>query len=218
MTLPRALLFDMDGTVVDTEKYWDMAEHGFFADRGVHWTSEMGKDITGMALVDSVTAMARKTGLDLNIPDAIDEMNQRVHDLVMERGAPWLPGALETLELAKSLGIKTALVTSSWRIFTQAVIDQGPAGAFDTVVAGDEVKNGKPHPEPYAKAARRLGTEAKYCMAFEDSPSGANSAVAAGAMTFVLPGNNPVSPDLDVTLIDSLEDIDLAWLKRYWNS
>lgn len=218
MALPAALLFDMDGTVVDTEKYWEIAEHAFFEDRGVHWTSEMGRELTGMSMADSVSTMAKKSGLELDMDDTIAEMNSRVRDLVLEHGAPWLPGALESVQLAHDLGIRTALVTSSWTVFVDAVLERCPKGLFDAVVTGDQVDHGKPHPQPYQMAADLLGATGNQCMAFEDSPSGVHSALAAGAMTFVVPGDNPVPEDLGVTFIDSLEVIDHAWISRYWNA
>jgi len=93
---------------------------------------------------------------------------------------PWRPGALELLLELKQAGIKTALVTMSMRRMALAVAESIPFPAFDVVIAGDDVRYGKPHPEPYLTAAAKLGVAPIDCIAFEDSVTGLNSAAAAG--------------------------------------
>jgi beta-phosphoglucomutase-like phosphatase (HAD superfamily) len=144
----RAVLWDMDGTLVDTEPYWIEREHEIVAEYGnSSWSEAHGHAIVGKDLRDSAAYMREHGELPLEI-DAIvnlllDGVIERVH-----RSVPWRPGARELLADLLDAGIPCALVTMSWTRFTDAIIPLLPAGSFATVVAGDDVVNGKPHPEP----------------------------------------------------------------------
>ncbi|MDT3767582.1 HAD family phosphatase [Gleimia hominis] len=212
MVLPQALLFDMDGTIVDTEPYWQEAEKTLFDQLGAEWDPTAGAQMAGMSLAESVVLMRRVSGLDLDEAKTIEWLITQVTNLVTHHGAPWLPGALEVLQLAKELDIPTALVTSSYRAFADAVVAQAPPDAFDAVVAGDEVHRAKPHPEAYQRAAQKLGTQPQQAFAFEDSPAGALAALRSGAKTFVVPGVHPAQADERAIRINSLEVVDEAWL------
>lgn len=217
MTLPKAMLFDMDGTLIDSEHYWQTAEVRLFASLGEEWLPEYSDQLAGNSLTDSIEIMRRATGVDLDADQTVRYLIDSVHDQVIEGGVPWLPGALETLLLAKTLGIKTALVTSSYRKFTQAVIDRAPAGIFDVTVCGDEVKYAKPHPYPYLQAAKLLGVDPVACMAFEDSVSGTRAALESGALTVVTPGVNPPAFDHRVIYLSDLTVVNHSWLKDSWS-
>ncbi|EEH64071.1 HAD hydrolase, family IA, variant 3 [Gleimia coleocanis DSM 15436] len=208
----------MDGTLIDSEIYWQTAETRLFESLGEVWKPEISDQLAGRSLVDAIGIMSAATGVDLDPASAIEFLINSVHQQVSEGGAPWLPGALETLQLAKTLGVKTALVTSSYRQFTQSVVDQAFPGAFDAVVCGDEVKYAKPHPEPFLKAAELLNVEITECMAFEDSPSGSRAAIASGALTCIVPGVNPVPSGLDALYIEGLKVITAEWLENTWSN
>lgn len=216
MTLPAAILFDMDGTFVDTEKYWQAAEIKLFQSMGIHWEAGMGDELAGRSLVESIGIMSAKSGVDLDVERTVTTLIDTVHDMVVSKGAPWLPGSLELVKLCRKLGIATALVTSSYRKFAQAVVDRAPTGTFDVVVAGDEVAHPKPHPEPYLTAAQKLGVLPSQCIVFEDSPSGVRSGLAAGALTYALPGLNPVPPSLGYSRVETLSHVDEPWLRHAW--
>lgn len=169
----------MDGTLVDSEPYWLLSEKNLAAEHSKDWTEQDGLDLVGMSLYDSSKIIKAKLASELH-PDEI--MHNLTDSVVghLQREIPWRPGALELLTELKKKGVKTALVTMSLRRMALAVADSVGFEAFDVVVAGDDVRNGKPHPEPYLKAAELLGVEPRDCIAFEDSITGLRSAEAAG--------------------------------------
>jgi HAD superfamily hydrolase (TIGR01509 family) len=179
-----AVLFDMDGTLIDSEHYWLQSEQQLAATTGNVWTEQDGVNLIGMSLYDSTRIMKQK----LQLPESQDEIIEKLTDSVISQlhgDLPWRPGALELLHELKTKGIKTALVTMSMRRMALAVAEK--AGAFDLVVAGDDVAHGKPHPEPFLKAAELLGVDIRHCIAFEDSVSGLHSAEASGAIAVGVP-------------------------------
>lgn len=183
----RAVLWDMDGTLVDTEPYWIEREHEIVAEFGNgSWTEAHGHALVGKDLRDSATYIRDQGELSLEIDEIVhlllDGVIERVH-----RCVPWRPGARELLADLQAAGVPCALVTMSWTRFTDAIVPLLPVGSFVTVVAGDDVVNGKPHPEPYLVAAARLGVEPGHCIAIEDSFTGVRSADAAGCCTLAVP-------------------------------
>ena len=115
-----------------------------------------------------------------------------------------MPGAVELLAALHADGVPQALVSSSYRVLVDAVLAVGH-GPFAVTVAGDEVGDGKPHPEPYLTAATRLGVPPEACVAIEDSPTGVASAVAAGVPTLAVEHLVPISPGPLRTVVHSLE-------------
>ena len=177
---PLAVLWDMDGTLVDSEHYWSISQNRLAGQYGAVWTEEDEKGVIGSSLYDSSELIRQKFGIqDKSVQEIIDHLTDEVI-VQLRQVLPWRPGALELLLDLKQAGIKTALVTMSMRRMALAVAESIPFEAFDVVVAGDDVKFGKPHPEPYLSAAERLGVDPKDCLAFEDSVTGLNSAAAAG--------------------------------------
>jgi HAD superfamily hydrolase (TIGR01509 family) len=191
---PAAVLWDMDGTLVDTEPSWIAREHEIVAEHGNgRWTDEHGHALVGQDLRDSARYIAEHGEVDLDIDHIVELLLDGVIERV-RRDIPWRPGARELLADTVAASMPTALVTMSWRRFTDAVVPALPPGSFSAVVAGDDVRHGKPHPEPYLEAARRLGVDPADCIALEDSPTGVRSAVAAGCVTFGIPHHVPVPP------------------------
>lgn len=186
MSLPAAVLWDMDGTLVDTEPYWIAAEHDIVEEHGGTWTEELAHQLVGQDLLVAATFIRDNSAVDWSPERIVDEMLGRVIGKVSEH-IPWRPGARELLEALKAEGVPSALVTMSWRSLADAVLGALPEGTFDVVVTGDEVSHGKPHPEPYRAAARLLGVSPEDCVAIEDSPTGVRSAVAAGVPTLAVP-------------------------------
>jgi beta-phosphoglucomutase-like phosphatase (HAD superfamily) len=156
MSLPAAVLWDMDGTLVDTEPYWIAAEHDIVEEHGGTWTEELAHQLVGQDLLVAATFIRDNSAVDWSPERIVDEMLGRVIGKVSEH-IPWRPGARELLEALKAEGVPSALVTMSWRSLADAVLGALPEGTFDVVVTGDEVSHGKPHPEPYRAAARLLG-------------------------------------------------------------
>ncbi|UNX56132.1 HAD family phosphatase [Georgenia sp. TF02-10] len=211
--LPDAVLLDMDGTLVDTEPYWMATEAEVIARHGGSWSAEQGLQLVGNDLRTSARVILDETGIDVDPDDLVTELVGAVAARVRRDGVPWRPGARELLAALADAGVPRALVTMSYRVLTAAVTETSPV-AFDTVVAGDEVTHGKPHPEPYLIAARRLGTTAARCVAVEDSAVGATSALAAGAATVAVPLMVPVPAQPGLSRLRTLEDLDLGLLAR----
>lgn len=184
--LPAAVLWDMDGTLIDSEHHWFASEQKFAASHDHVWTEEDGKSLVGSSLYDSSRFMKEKFGSSLDT----DAIVQHLTDSVVEHlqnDLQWRPGALELLIELKKKKIKTALVTMSLHRMAQEVVDRIPFDAFDVVVGGDDVLRGKPFPDPYLKAAELLGVAPCDCVAFEDSNTGLTSAEAAGTKAVGVP-------------------------------
>ncbi len=203
MSLPAAVLWDMDGTLVDTEPYWIEAEHAIVAEHGGTWNDEFAHQLVGNDLMVSAQFIRDHSPITWEPERIVEELLERVVLQVREH-VPWRPGARELLTDLRAAGVPNALVTMSWRSLADAVVSALPDGAFDVVVTGDEVEHGKPHPEPYHVAARLLGVDPARCVAIEDSPTGVRSAVAAGVPTLAVPHVVPVPEMQGAVQVDGL--------------
>jgi HAD superfamily hydrolase (TIGR01509 family) len=184
--LPDAVLWDMDGTLVDTEPYWISAETDLVESFGRTWTYEDAMALVGAGLWDSAETL-RSHGVDMPADDIVAHLTSVVMRRITEDGVPFRPGARELLEDLRRAGIRTALVTMSVRAMAEHVVERIGFDAFETLVAGDEVSRPKPHPDPYIEAAARLGVDVTHCVAIEDSRTGLASAVAAGTVAIAVP-------------------------------
>jgi HAD superfamily hydrolase (TIGR01509 family) len=181
-----AVLWDMDGTLVDTEPYWTVAELALAERYGGTWTPEQSLQIVGFDLIDAARLMRDQMGIDPSPEQIVEEM---LDDVIAQVGrqVPWRPGARELLASLGEAGVRCGLVTMSWTRLVEPILAHLPAGTFEAVVTGDTVRRGKPHPEPYLTAARRLDVLAGECLAIEDSDTGARSAAGAGCTVLVAP-------------------------------
>ncbi len=189
--LPAAVLWDLDGTLVDSEAYWVLEERALVEDFGGVWTEADAFALVGRALTDSAAYIKDHSPVDLPIDELVDRLVTGVVRRIRAE-VPWRPGARELLTALREAGVPTALVTMSYRPITDAIGDALPGGAFDLIVSGEDVTHGKPHPEPYLMGAAGLGLAPDECIAIEDSEPGARSAAAAGAQTIVVPSVKPV--------------------------
>ena len=178
--LPAAVLWDMDGTLIDSEPHWMAAEHELVRAHGGVWTHEDALGLVGSPL-PAAAVVFQAHGVDLPADEIVDFLVARVGAQVSVR-VPWQPGAAETLAWLRAKDVPCALVTMSYRSLADAFVAQTPDGTFAAVVAGDEVTHGKPHPEAYLRAAELLGVAIEECLVVEDSPSGIGSALACGAI------------------------------------
>jgi len=210
---PDAVLLDLDGTLVDTEPYWMAEEHALVAAYGGHWTDEDARAVVGNALPVSASYIASVGGVPLPPAEIVERLLDGVVARVRER-VPWRTGALELLADLRTAGVPAAVVTMSYRRLAEAVLAAAPAGSVATVVTGDEVREGKPHPEPYLVAAARLGTDPQRCVAVEDSPTGVASAEAAGCVTVVVRGVVEVPEAPGRHRVDALTELSAAGLAR----
>lgn len=209
----QAVLWDMDGTLVDTEPYWIAAEYRLVEFFGGSWSDEHAHAVIGKPLLVTASYLREHGGVRMAPEQIVDWML----DAVIEdtrRHVEWRPGVRELLAEMKAAGLPTALVTMSYRNLASTVAELLPAGSFQSLVCGDEVRNGKPDPEPYLLAAARLGVPPERCLAIEDSPSGIASAEAAGCLVVAVPNQVPVEPTPTRTVLGTLAGISLAELVR----
>lgn len=208
-SLPAAVLFDMDGTIVDTEPYWIESEMALVERDGGSWTYEDGLALVGSALTKSAQVLRERGGVKGTDNEIVDDLVAGVHARIMANGVHWRSGARELLATLHSLNIPCALVTMSYRVLAEAVAAQLPAGTLSVIVAGDAVTHGKPHPEPYLKAAELLGVDIAQCIGIEDSPTGIASVEAAGARAIAVPYLVHVDAAPDRNRFSSLTDVSL---------
>jgi HAD superfamily hydrolase (TIGR01509 family) len=177
---PRAVLFDLDGTLHDSDPVWHAAllalaeRHELVAVEGDF------AGLQGLSTPEAVGLVHGRLGVTAgNVPGDVRWLEERVARDLADRPA-WHPGALDLVRDVRAAGVPTALVTSSSRILVDSLLTGPPAALFDTVVSGDDVEHVKPHPEPYLLAATQLRLDPAACVAVEDSPVGTASATAAG--------------------------------------
>ena len=209
--LPAAVLWDLDGTIVDTEPLWIDAEYDLARRHGAEWTPEDALKLVGNDLLDSGRYIRERMNLTMSAEDVVDEL-VTVMASRMEDEVDWRPGALDLLEDLRTHHVPTALVTMSYRAIVEPLLRKLPADTFDVVVVGDEVSDGKPHPAPYLTAARLLRVEPTDCIAIEDSPTGAASAGAAGCRVLAIPHHVPIPSEPRRTHRDTLEGLDARGL------
>jgi beta-phosphoglucomutase-like phosphatase (HAD superfamily) len=206
----------MDGTLVDTEPYWFDVEFELVAEFGGTWSEADAKSLVGFDLLDSAHELRTRGGVDLDPVDVVERMIDGVIRRVGEQ-LPWRPGSAELLAECVAARIPCVMVTMSWRRLADAVIASAPAGSFVASITGDEVRNGKPDPEPYLAGAAALGVDPTDCVAIEDSPTGVASALAAGCATLGVPHVVPIAAAPGLTLVDSLVGVSVADLRRLRN-
>lgn len=185
--LPAAVLWDMDGTLIDTEPFWFDAETALVGRFGGTWTHDQALALVGSGLDDGAKVL-QEHGVDLPVAEIIDWQTDYVTGRLESATAlPWRPGALALLAGIRDAGVPTALVTMSVRRMAEAVAAAVPFGAFDVIVSATDVVRSKPDPEAYLLAAERLGVDITACVAIEDSRPGLAAAVASGAATVGVP-------------------------------
>jgi len=185
------VLWDMDGTLVDTEPYWIATEYAMADKYGGTWSQEQALSLVGNDLLSSGRVLKEAWGLPQSPAEVVEELLDGVVARV-EESVPWQPGAPELLASLREAGVPCALVTMSYERFVAPILRHLPAETFRVIVTGDKVERGKPHPEPYLTAAASLGLDPQDCVAIEDSNTGAKSAEAAGCAVLVVENHVPV--------------------------
>lgn len=212
MTL-AAVLFDMDGTLVNSEPLWELTLHELAAEYGGTLTDAARISMVGSDMPTSMEILHADLGQpwrDIAVSSSrITELTERL----FANGLPWREGARELLAEVRAAGIPMALVTSTERRLVEVALATLGRDTFDAIVCGDEVSNTKPHPAPYLRAAELLGVDIADCVAIEDSPAGVRSAVAAGAAVVGVPGDVVLSGELGATIVPSLMGVDLGFLR-----
>ena len=193
--MPQAVIFDMDGVLLDSEQLWNQSKQEVVREFGGRWRDDAPTAMLGMSSPEW-SAYMRDT---LGVPMSTDEINRAVVDRMEQHyreRLPLLPGAVETVR-ALHRRWPLALASSANREVIDLALDTaGLAGEFTATVSSEEVQHGKPAPDVYLEAARRLGVEADRCVAVEDSSNGIRSAAAAGMAVIAFP-NPHYPPDED---------------------
>lgn len=207
--LLKAVLWDMDGTIVDTEPYWIEAEHQLVAEHGGTWSHEQAMQLVGQSLVFSA-GILQQAGVKLDKRDIIDTLTAQVISAVRQN-VPWRPGARELLDELFAAGVRCALVTMSEAPLAREIVASLPRPYFQFLVTGDTVTKGKPDPEAYLTAVELLRQDdpeltMDQCVALEDSAPGAAAAVASGAVTVAIPHIVPLPADPRRAMWDTLEN------------
>jgi HAD superfamily hydrolase (TIGR01509 family) len=201
--LPAAVFWDMDGTLVDTERYWLSAETRLVESYGGVWTQADGLQLVGSSLERSAIILQSR-GVRLGTGEIVSVLTDRVLEQI-DDAVPWRPGARELLASLKEAGVPSALVTMSIGRMAQRVASAVGFDAFDTVVSGDMVAEGKPAPDCYLLAAETLGVDPRRSVAIEDSEYGVAAAVAAGMATIAVPLHVPLHASPAYTLWQDLD-------------
>ncbi|MFJ5956278.1 HAD family hydrolase [Paenarthrobacter sp. NPDC092416] len=205
--LLKAVLWDMDGTLVDTEPYWIAAESAMVEAHGGTWSHGQAMQLVGQSLVHSAGILQR-AGVRLEAREIIDTLSAQVIAQVRKE-VPWRPGARELLDELHQAGIRCALVTMSEGPLAGVVVESLPKPYFEFKVTGDTVRNGKPHPEAYLTAVERLKLDdpsltIDHCVALEDSVPGATAAIASGVVTVGIPHQVPLPADRRMIVWETL--------------
>jgi HAD superfamily hydrolase (TIGR01509 family) len=174
------VLFDMDGVVIDSEPLWSEAERQLLTRRNLTYSEELKPLLMGLDSREAVRILIKHYNLDESAEDLVHERNQLVSELIQKHGQP-IPRAIDLIRQARDAGVKTALASSSPYSLVELVVDKLKLGPLlDLVLSGDEVSRGKPAPDIYLAAAKRLGVAPECCLVIEDAPNGVRAAKAAG--------------------------------------
>jgi HAD superfamily hydrolase (TIGR01509 family) len=205
-----AVIFDLDGVLLDSETAWVEVKRAFTEESGGHWQERAQLDMLGMSSIE----WSRYMHDELGVPVPSERISSEVADRLVQRyrqRLPLLPGAVEAV---RSLGRDwpLALATSSNRnVIDLALEESRLTDAFAATVSSEEVDGGKPAPDVYLEAARRLNAEPSDCVAIEDSANGIRSAHAAEMAVIAIPNRDfPPEPDalaLAALVLDSLEEL-----------
>ncbi|MBN0045396.1 HAD family phosphatase [Streptomyces actuosus] len=209
----QAVLLDMDGTLVDTEGFWWDVEVEVFAALGHTLEDAWRHVVVGGPMTRSAGFLIEATGADVTLAELTVLLNEGFEDRI-DRTLPLMPGAARLLAELSDHGIPTALVSASHRRIIDRVLTSLGPHRFHLTVAGDEVARTKPHPDPYLLAATGLGADPVRCAVIEDTATGVAAAEAAGCHVVVVPSVAPIAPATRRTVVTSLEEVDLTFLRE----
>jgi len=210
-----AVLVDMDGTLVDTEALWLLAEVDTMAALGGTWTRTDQALCLGGPLERVVTHMLDISHTDMPAKDVGALLLNTVEAHLRAGDISFTEGTRELLDSLVEAGIPLALVSASTRALVNVVLDRLGADHFVTTVAGDEVTRSKPHPDPYLIAAARLGVDPVWCAVLEDSPTGVAAGLASGGVVVAIPHLVTIEPAPRLIVVESLADVTAAHLHEW---
>lgn len=208
----RAVLWDMDGTLVDSEKLWDIGIQEFYSRHDGVLRPEVRQATVGGSAESVIRIVYADLGLEpdpVQMAQTVDWLHVYVGEL-FEAGLPWCDGAREMLDGLQAAGVPMALVTNTRRDLTEQALNSIGRHYFSFSVCGDEVPTGKPAPDVYLRAAEFLGFDPADCLAIEDSVTGSAAAEDAGCPVLVVPKEVEVPPSLRRRHVNSLSGLSVA--------
>ncbi|HEX3336331.1 MAG TPA: HAD family phosphatase [Jatrophihabitans sp.] len=205
----QAVLFDMDGTLLDSEKVWDVALDDLAEWLGGSLSLTARQRMAGSSLARSVAILHSDLGIEADPESSAAYLLERTAELFRTE-LVWKPGAQELVGAVRAAGVPAALVTSTHRRLTEIALDTLGREFFAAVVCGDEVRRPKPHPDPYLRAASLLAASPERSVAIEDSPLGVTAAEAAGCVVLAVPSEVELAPARTRTLRPSLAGLSVA--------
>jgi HAD superfamily hydrolase (TIGR01509 family) len=212
----QAVLFDMDGTLVDSEKLWDISLAALYEKLGGRLTQQVRASMVGGSAEDTIHKVYTDLGLRLDpvaMAESIGWLHAYTADL-FDDGLPWCDGAQDLLEALAAEGTPMALVTNTRRALTDRALNSIGRHYFSATVCGDEVPRGKPAPDAYLRAAALLDLPTDLCLAIEDSVTGTAAAEGAGCPVLVVPNDIAVPMGPRRRHVHSLASVDVAGLRR----
>ncbi len=210
---PAAILWDFDGTLMDTETVWHDIELGFAAERGAVLPPDFQQRTVGGTMAATAAYLKEMTGTDEGLDDIAATLWRHCMDALAVGPIPWLPGARELVAECTAAGVRQALVSTSKRNYLDVILTRLDPCPFEVIVSGDDVRRHKPHPEPYLHACALLGVDPHEVLVVEDSNTGVASAVAAGAAVVGVPSVHPLEPAEGLSIVASLAGMRLGDLR-----
>jgi HAD superfamily hydrolase (TIGR01509 family) len=213
----RALIFDMDGLLVDSETLAESAMHRFLSDQGHAMRPEVQAQLLGRRLPEAIAIVAEAYGMTAPRDELIRSYDELRLSALRGQVKP-MPGALELVRFGTAAGMRMALATSGMRRHADlSLAETGLAGFFEVEITGDDVERGKPAPDLFLLAARRLGVDPARCVVFEDAPPGIEAAMAAGMRAVAVPNAKSRSMAFPVAAVAVLPDLHAAipWLRQH---
>lgn len=214
MSQLQAVLFDMDGLLVDTEPLWFDVEREVMAKLGGEWTQADQIAVLGSPSAMAARYMIQRSRTDTDPAEVVrwldDGIVRRVREQVII-----LPGAIALLEDLHAAGVPCGLVSASVRPMVDAVLARVGAAHFAVTISGDDVSRNKPDPEPYLKAIAALGADPSRCVVLEDSPNGVAAGLAAGCQVVAVPHAATIQPAEKLRVVESLAQVSAESLAAF---
>lgn len=210
-----AILFDMDGTIIDSEPLWLQAEIQVMAELGCHWDEQDQINCLGGPMERTEKYMQEKSG-NVKPYGYFGQRLNEVMKLKFVKDLELIPNALELITKSKEAGLKTALVTASGRELMNSALTRFPESSFDIAISRDDVANSKPHPEPYLMAAEKLKVKITECVVLEDSMTGVRAGLDSGAQVVAISHIIPIANEKNLRVISNLSEITFKQLVEWY--